>query len=513
MTLAAPVAHATLASAVRELAERPQLGIHRDPLRELADALDGRTDLASWATVDLVTTFGRSDLFRDRPQEPGGESWITQVLQSVLVFVPIIVTWTGLAVATAAYQDMVSVPDGAARVAGRSFLQLWLEGFDGELAAPFTFFWMAIYTVLALTAVIVVTLRGAWRGRRTERFKISDRQSLLADLVPVLVRVQVAIGGHQHASPARFADELSRAAGQLGVLLRDTISAQQGVQRLGDLVRPLSQQLADSAETVQSAIDRLGRSAEAGRAAMEVSQAAVATLRETVAQHVESGTRQITAMAEQAGRQAEQLGKAGERFLGETARRVDEQLVTSVERQRRLLSDLTDRVDAAVQALRHVCDQLSGASTELWTTLGQAGQEGAEAIGETYRLAMAAATTSLGREMTVVGANLAERIENLQAITERYAEQAQRTTTEQGVHLAAVGTAAATMRDVVRTGAAGLASTLAAAREVTAELRAVTHRLAELPEHPPAGKTPAPEPPADAGSPPLLATTGPGESP
>ncbi|MGH3810948.1 MAG: hypothetical protein ACRDUV_00640 [Pseudonocardiaceae bacterium] len=474
------MANSTLASAVRELAERPQLGIHCAPLRDLADALDGRANLASWATVDLVNTFGRPDLFRDRLEDRGGEAWITQILQSVLVFVPIIVTWIGLALATAAYQDMISAPDGTAQVAGRSFLQLWQQGFDGHLAAPFTFFWMAVYTVLALTAVIAVTLRGAWRGRRAEQLKTSDRQSLMAELIPALVRAQVAACEEQHASPARFADELSGAAGQLGALLDDTLSAQQGLRYFGDLAQRLSQQLTIAATAVESASGELGRSADAGRTAMEGTQAALAALKHTVTDHVESSTQRITAVAEQAALQTEEVGKAGEYLLAEMARRVNEQLATSVERQGRLLSDLTDRVDGAVQALRHACDQLSGAGTGLSATLGQAGREGAEAIAESYRLAVATVVTSLGREMTGIGANLAERVEDLQAITERYAEQTRLASTEQGVHLAAVGRAAATIQDVVRSGAEGLATTLAAAREVTVELRTVAHRLAEL---------------------------------
>jgi hypothetical protein len=484
LILAAPVANSTLAADVRELAERPPLVIHRDPLRDLADALDGRSDLALWATVDLVNIFGRPDLFRDRPAERG-RAWITQILQSVLVFIPIFVTWIGLALATAAYQDMIGSPDGAARVAGRSFLQLWQQGFDGHLAAAFTFFWMAVYTVVALAAIIAVTLYSAWWGRRAELGRVSDRQSLLADLVPVLVRAQIAACDQQHASPARFAGELSRAAGRLGTLLDDTLSAQRGLQRVGELAQHLSQQLITAASAVEAATGGLGRSAAASQTVME-----------------------------QVVRWAEEAGQAGEQLVTETARRVNEQFVASVEGQGKLLSELTERVDGAVAALRHACDLWAGAGPALSETLGQAGRSGAEAIGETYRLAVAAAASSLGREMTGIGANLAERVEDLQAITERYAEQTRLTTTEQGVHLAAVGTAAATIQDIARSAAAGLTTTLAAIQEVTGELRAVTHRLAQLRGNAAvASEVPGSPSPGDSASPLLAATDSHGESP
>ncbi|HEX5402221.1 MAG TPA: hypothetical protein VFX16_07965 [Pseudonocardiaceae bacterium] len=107
---------------------------------------------------------------------------------------------------------MVSTPVGARLVAGRSFPQLWQQGCDGHLPGAFTFGWPAVYTLVALSGALV------------------------AELVPVLVEVQVAARAQEHASPAHFADELAKAADRLRELLTQATSAQQKLRDVGDQV-------------------------------------------------------------------------------------------------------------------------------------------------------------------------------------------------------------------------------------------------------------------------------------
>ena len=102
-----------------------------------------------WASVDLFGAFlgdGNEVL------EDGGSWRLLESMIQVGVFVPIAVTWVGLALAAWAYR----AADNAGTLGGESFLQGWERGF-GKLPVGLTFDWFAIYTCVLVTLLIVMT--------------------------------------------------------------------------------------------------------------------------------------------------------------------------------------------------------------------------------------------------------------------------------------------------------------------------------------------------------------------
>ncbi|MEU5694043.1 hypothetical protein [Actinosynnema sp. NPDC020468] len=431
-----------LAGRLRAVADDPRLGRPAtESVRRLADALAGSEPLAPWSSIDLVGTLGNPG------PAAGGESArsrTVQVVQSVLVFVPILVTWLGLALATGAYQEMLATPAGAEAAAGRSFLELWQSGFGGHLATPFTFGLMAVYTLVALVGVVVATFVGAQVVAKADRGEAADRDALAATLVPLLVRAQVAAKAREQNTPARFTAELAKAGDRLGTMLDRAAAAQTGLDGVVDRVGTLMTELSASVVTVRETAAELRSGSTSVKDAVDVAREATAALEHTVTRHVAAGVDRISDATLRAAAQAKALGEGGRQLLLDTARQVESHLDKAMDRHGEVLARVVSTAHDAVEALRGSTELLSGAGGTLSRDLSEAAREGARAIGDTYRVAVAAAATSLGREMVEVGNGLAERIEELRAVTERHENRTRRATDD---HARAVIEMSAALRD------------------------------------------------------------------
>ncbi|GLV50068.1 hypothetical protein TBS_06430 [Thermobispora bispora] len=126
-----------LAAELRELAAHPALAARAAQLREVADAVLSPELAERWCEVDLFAAFPPEETVR--PDHPGSARWWHALLtaaglvQPVLVFLPISITWLGLKNATTAYGELLAT--AGAEAARRPFLELWQQGFDGRLPA------------------------------------------------------------------------------------------------------------------------------------------------------------------------------------------------------------------------------------------------------------------------------------------------------------------------------------------------------------------------------------------
>jgi hypothetical protein len=110
-----------------------------------------------WATVNLHEVF----LGEESPvgARRSRLMHVFDVAVEVLVFVPVVVTWLGLALAFGAYESASQ----AHTLDGESFLQGWDDGFHGRLPSWLTFGHLAWITVITITVLIIaVAIRAVY---------------------------------------------------------------------------------------------------------------------------------------------------------------------------------------------------------------------------------------------------------------------------------------------------------------------------------------------------------------
>ena len=126
------------------------------------------------------------------------------------VFIPIAVTWIGLATAAWVYRSA----DNAGTLGGESFLQGWERGF-GELPAGLTFDWFATYTCVLVTLLVAATavlLRHGWRADRAEA-------DVRRQLTEGLVAAHLVLAPYGLPAEQRAARELNVAADKVAALV------------------------------------------------------------------------------------------------------------------------------------------------------------------------------------------------------------------------------------------------------------------------------------------------------
>ncbi|MFD9077474.1 hypothetical protein [Streptomyces erythrochromogenes] len=416
-----------LAAELRELAAHPRAGSHSTALRELADAVARGSGLEVWAGGGLVAAYGGPDALAPGPDEDAARGRRLGALPTVLVFVPLLITWFGLGAAAWAYQRMRD----AGSTAQGSFLTLWQQGFDGRLWPVLRFDMMALWTVLALSALATATLM---RHRWEERDE-SERRLLSQRLSGALAQTQALAAGAAAASPGRFAAELQGAAERLRELLGQAATVQQCardliVQADGAAGRSVAATAAldSAADALLSGTAQMRTSTQSASAAAEQ----VATGSRLLAESVESAVAALrTSVAESfvtAGRDAAGLiGAAGESVASrfDTVAAAAEARGADVaghaaESMDRVGREVSDALTAArgsfaesTQLLGSAVDGLDRSLTALPSSLESSASEGAERIGMAYELAVAALATSLRGEVRAVAAELADRIEEL----------------------------------------------------------------------------------------------------
>ena len=241
-----------------ELREDARLRDLERALRDLTSTPPSADRARKWAAVDLFAVF-----LSEEPavSETGGAARFWQVVDTsvqVLVFVPIALTWLGLALAASAYR--AAQANGSLR--GESFLQGWQTGFHGRLPSLVTFDHVALYTFSLVFVLIVGTA-----ALVVHRKKLEERQAeLRRRLVIALTRADLELAPFRLGLPERVAKELDLAAdrlnGTVGAIEAAGRVAARSQQKAADALTAVAPALASvvtaatAASTAASALER-----------------------------------------------------------------------------------------------------------------------------------------------------------------------------------------------------------------------------------------------------------------
>jgi hypothetical protein len=178
------------------------------------DGLDrGETDFDTarqWASIDLFGVF-LGDGTEALPADPGGGFWrFLEAAVQVGVFIPIAVTWIGLATAAWVYRSA----ENGGTLGGESFLQGWERGF-GELPAGLTFDWFATYTCMLVTLLVAATAALLRHRLRADQAEAEQRRQL----TEALVAAHLVLAPYRLPAEERAARELDVAADKVTALV------------------------------------------------------------------------------------------------------------------------------------------------------------------------------------------------------------------------------------------------------------------------------------------------------
>ncbi|WP_017579144.1 hypothetical protein [Nocardiopsis valliformis] len=166
--------------------------------------------MAAWAEVDMGSAFAPDVSIGSPPPEEGVRSWIDHV-PTALVFLPILITWSGLALAAGAYGR--SRDDAA--LEGLSFLERWQDGFNGALPTMLAFDNVALFTLLGIIVLIVSVVGQSIHRRRADARAECEGAELARRLTSAMTGVQFTLGEARLGNPDRVADRIGEAIGHV----------------------------------------------------------------------------------------------------------------------------------------------------------------------------------------------------------------------------------------------------------------------------------------------------------
>jgi hypothetical protein len=462
---------AALAALLAELGKHPELGPHREVVTELAQRLAAPNGYQSrdaraadgWADLDLIAALGGPVPVAAAPRVSvvvpvvgrAGQAWwrtTIDALPPVLVFVPILLTWLSLFAASNAYRSLEASPSARAANAGKSFLELWQQGFAGRLPAPLSFGYVAMYTVAAVGVLIVATAVGGHFHRRDERQAEEEQQRAeaaaerarqaadnsraaaehdraaaeraRAGLLPALVRAQAELNNRRLATPVRFAAELSQAATELRQLLERTDHTQDSALQLAAQNQALSKKLGEYAVEMRGITGELQSAAELMRTAASTLANANAVLGSEVVGRVEASAGRLDQVTEQAAARVGKLVQTGEASL----------------------HGITDRFDAVMTGIRTQIDATTAAMIDAGekyaAAIGDSSGRAAATICATYQEAVAQAAVGLATTMTETTNELTAILTVVGRSANTQLAAARRTEEAVNAHATAVTTAA-----------------------------------------------------------------------
>ncbi len=250
-----------VADELNKLADQKEFHGLRVLLRRLARDLPTR-DAAKWARVDLLAVF-EADL------DMTGLATAARTLsglRSVLILLPVLITWSGIFSAVDAYRDLLrhASPGERSELGGASFLQLWTTGFEGRTWVTLDI--VALGDALAIIAVIVVAYLAYISGAAALRAEDRER----AKLREALVDAKLALTAEGYDAP----DQLSQRMIDLVPAYRTTL------QTLLTAQNELAAAVDDGRRNVEAMVgatkDLAGAGTEVANGAAEVGRQVVA---------------------------------------------------------------------------------------------------------------------------------------------------------------------------------------------------------------------------------------------
>lgn len=275
-------------------------------LRDLAEAIEeGGDRFAEFAYIDLSNHFGG-----DLADEPTRPRWLAaiQAMPGVLVYVPLLITWAGLAAATSAQGRLVN---RGVSLEGSSFLGLWQSGFRGELPTFLRFGHVALLTALTLLLTLAVVSSAAFLGGRWDRSQDRLSAQSLTRLAEALRAAERFRSSWRSEFERRSRADLDEAASEVrGLQTKASLLLAKSV-RAAEALDEQSQSLSAAATTISEATAKAtassGRVEKASEAALFTSQeldAAITALKDLV----QETQRHVSANATAAQQRVERLG-------------------------------------------------------------------------------------------------------------------------------------------------------------------------------------------------------------
>lgn len=226
----------TAASQVRSLVQDERFAPRREDLQGVLQVLENTgQSTQGWEHANLLLAFPPDSTIRI-PTRRLAER-ILGLVAAVSVFAPIAWTWYSLSKATAAYQTWI---DGSAMPeAGEgtrpSFLQLWVEGFEGQLSRIHYLTNVAVVSVALIGLAVLLIALHRWIENLLDAQEASEYAAAEAQLASALTSAQRAIG-HSLLTDERSTESLVRASvRELGVAHEQTRASAEELRQVTEL--------------------------------------------------------------------------------------------------------------------------------------------------------------------------------------------------------------------------------------------------------------------------------------
>ncbi len=247
-------------------------------LLNLADSIATTKDLHLWASISLFEMFGDAADLVQAPR-PTRLQRIAMTAPGVLVFLPIVVTWVGLALATGAYRRALALDPS---LVGRSFLELWQTGMSGQLNSLFTFDRAALMTLTALfilvTSVVLAAVVRRVHGDVVDEHELRLNQTLHG----LLAETSLVLAEEKLTAPDRFAMEFNLATQELRSLHAEARKLQNAAARTTTSAGKAADVASAASTALVDAVVRLDSSVmDVARGVRDTREAAAAQASET----------------------------------------------------------------------------------------------------------------------------------------------------------------------------------------------------------------------------------------
>ncbi|ETK36596.1 methyl-accepting chemotaxis protein [Microbispora sp. ATCC PTA-5024] len=436
-----------LAAELRVLSKHPGLKPRAEQLRELAEAVVTPDQAERWCEVDLFAAFPPAESVRSVASVTSiGQKAlkIVDVVQPVLVFLPIVTTWFGLKTATTAYGETLTAE--GVEAARRPFLEMWQQGFDGRLSGWLRFDRVAFMTLGVIGVLIVVTLGERLLRRTIEQRAEEEADALRSRLLAALTRATLLLGQVRLASPARFQAELTKSASELN--------------KVG---RTMSKVHTQVVEELEKALEATGQATDALTAGV----AQVRDSIDTLDKHMSAVTSAAETLLQSVERTAYAIDSVGEK-TDEAVDRVGDRLGT-------VILDSTTGVRNSLDELATLTGQ---AVRDMTASTGQVVRDLAASTGQAVRDTAASLNARVG-ELVSTTAGIGTAVARVETAATESGDRISHALTNGSGTLAAVfGGAGADIREALDNWA-GTASAHAARIEMVSDSAGRTVRLLE----------------------------------
>jgi hypothetical protein len=221
-------------------------------LRSLAAALDGGAKTQVWAHCDLFRILNPERLAQVIVGERPTMLWIgwLELLRNVLVLLPLVITWVGIAVALPSYYTMINVDPSAST---QSFVYLWQGGFGGRTGLTLEV--LAWADALVLIVVVVLTLIISFGAAARRTMQADQLSSTAANFENVLGAADLTLAAYResplHADLSRLETWTAKmetlGVGMVDSLERERLRIQEQFDTMEKLIQDRRQQIDDLA--------------------------------------------------------------------------------------------------------------------------------------------------------------------------------------------------------------------------------------------------------------------------